>query len=156
MADRVDRIITIENAHIFYRNFSGKETQYNRAGQMNFCVEIPDDELAEVLKEEGWNIRIRAPREEGDRSFYYLQVTVSFNRIPPNIYLVSNGRKTRLDDPDACACLDYAEIRSVDVQIRPYNWEPGKVKAYLKNMYVEIEQDPLAAKWAQLEGPDNF
>lgn len=35
---RVTENIKIENAHILFRNFSGLESKYNRAGQRNFCI----------------------------------------------------------------------------------------------------------------------
>lgn len=154
MADRVEREISIENAHIFYRNFKGEEKKYNPAGSRNFCVEIPSD-LAPVLQEEGWNVRISPPRTPEDDPIHYIQVSVSFRNIPPNIYLVTGRRRQRLTE-DTVDSLDYAEIKTVDLVIKPYNWEPGRVKAYLKTMYVEIIEDKFAAKWAKLEGPGDF
>jgi hypothetical protein len=55
--------IVIEGARIGFRNFSGKEGQYNPPGRRNFCVFL-DDDLAKTLEEDGWNVRWLQPKED--------------------------------------------------------------------------------------------
>ena len=141
--------IVIEGARIGFRNFSGKEGQYNPAGRRNFCVFLDDKALAEQLLKDGWNVRTLRPREEGDEEQPYLQVAVNYENIPPKIVLITDHGKTNLEESEV-GMLDWADIKNVDLIIRPYNWDVnGKqgVKAYAKSLYVTIEEDEFESKY---------
>src|SRR6478752_4127108 len=69
--------VTVENARLFFKNFSGKEGPYNREGDRNFCCELPED-VAEAMTRDGWNVRYSKPQDEGDEGSPYIQVTVRF------------------------------------------------------------------------------
>lgn len=154
MNKRLDNIV-VENARLIFKNFAGEESKFNRAGNRNFCV-ILDGDSAEDLRQMGWNVKALRPREDEDEPTYYLQVTVAFGNFPPKVIMISGKTKTALDE-ESIDTLDYAEIANVDLIIRPYHWEVnGKegIKAYLKTMYVTIEQDVFAGKYDCLDDED--
>lgn len=147
--------IVCENARIGFKNFSGKEGQYNPAGKRNFCLFLDDEKLVKKLMDDGWNIRFLKPRDEDEKPAAYLQVSVSYNNYPPKVVMITSRGKTSIAE-DEINMLDWAEIKNVDVIIRPYNWSVnGKsgVKAYLKAMYVTIEEDEFESKYEDV--PDS-
>jgi len=145
--------VTMENARIVFRNFAGLEGPYNQAGDRNFSV-VLDDELADLMESDGWNVKRKPPREEGEDPFNHLQITVGYKgRSTPRIVLIgSQTHKRTVLDQDTCDLVDWADIQIVDLVIRPYSWSVnGKsgIKAYLKTMFVTINEDPLEVKYAE-------
>ena len=154
MADRVANI-SVENARIIFRNFAGKESRYNPKGKRNFCL-IIDNDVAENLKDIGWNIKYLNPRDPDEMPQAYLQVSVAYENFPPKIWLVSGGKKTELDE-ESVSVLDYAEIENIDIIVRPYTWDvngKGGIKAYVKNMYVTVAENEFEKKYRDLEEDD--
>lgn len=154
MAYRVESNIIlkgVENRQIIYRNFKGEKSKYNKNGIKTFSV-ILDDELAEKLREDGWNVKFLQPREEGDQPRPYLDVKVVYGSMPPKVVIVSpsTGRKTYIGE-DELSMFDWSIFEKVDIAIRPYNWGPisGEygVAAYLKTMYATIEEDEFEADY---------
>lgn len=141
--------LTIESARIIFRNFAGEERPMNSAGKRNFCVFL-DPGVAEELREGGWNVKTLKARTEEDEPQDYIQVSLSFKAFPPRIWLIQNERRTALDE-DAIDLLDWADLKCVDLIIRPYEWEVNGmkgIKAYLKQGYFVLEDDPFFTKYS--------
>lgn len=148
-----EKQIVMEGVKIIFRNFSGKEGMYNREGDRNFAVLLDDDQLVKALEEDGWNVKRLKAREEGEEEQPYLQVSVNFKGRPPNIVMITSRGRTQLNEEE-CEILDWADIRNVDLIVRPYEWVVnGKsgIKAYLKSIFVTIEEDVLDLKYAELD-----
>jgi hypothetical protein len=154
MAD--DKTFTVEDAQIIFRNFEGKEGQYNRAGDRNFAV-VLDNETAVQMLEDGWNVKYLTARDEGDEDTPYITVSVSFKNRPPRVVLVTSSSRTNLTE-DTVEIIDWADIKMVDLICRGYEWVVGDktgTKAYLKTMFVTIEEDELEKKYRINEDPPN-
>ena len=144
-------ILQIDDARIIYRNFSGAASKFNREGDRNFAVVIPDQEMADSLIEEGWNIKIKPPRDEDDSPFMYLPVKVKFNERGPAIYLKTGNAMNRLDE-ESIDMLDNIDILGVDLDIRPYAWEVNGKEgrtAYLQSIHVTQDIDRFAARYTE-------
>lgn len=149
-------ILQIDEARIVYRNLSGRGDKYNREGDRNFAVLIPNEDIARELLDRGWNVKIKPPREEGDEPFIFLPVKVKFNDRGPNVYLRTGRVQNRLDE-ESVSCLDNIDIVSVDLDIRPFDWDVnGKTgrTAYLQSMRVTQNIDRFAERMAEEEFPE--
>lgn len=169
-------ILEINDARIIFRNFRGEGSKFNKEGDRNFAVviaggtlddgkrvmELNPEEMADALMNDtnrfgvGWNVKIKAPREEGDTPFIYLPVKVKFNDRGPSIYLKSGRNQIKLSE-ETVSMLDDIDILSVDMDIRPYDDEiSGKPfrSAYLQSIFVTQEIDRFAARFAEEEYPE--
>ena len=159
MADKNDRQVVIRDAQIVWRNSEGKEGMYNAKGNREFSVILPES-LAQQLLEDGWNVKRTKEREGDDDEMTgndpYITISVSFKIKPPRIVMITSGGRTNLSE-DMVEVLDYADIEKADLIFNPYDWTVnGKsgVKAYLKSLFVTIEEDELEREYAINAGED--
>jgi hypothetical protein len=148
--------IYIEDAQIIFRNFRGEERKFNKAGNRNFCV-LLDDEKAHQMEADDWNVRWLQPREDDDPEATpqaILEITLRYDvGRPPLVKQITSRGATNLTE-DMVGDLDWVDILNVDLGFRPFPWEVnGKtgVKAYLQSMYITIEEDYLARKYAEMD-----
>ena len=144
-------ILEVNDARICYLNFSGVGTKYNREGDRNFALIIPDQELADMLSNDGWNIKVKPPRDVDDTPFMYMPVKIKFNANGPAAYLRSGENTTRLNE-ETIGVLDDIAIASVSMDIRPYDWEvngqTGRT-AYLQAIEVIQRIDRFGARYEE-------
>lgn len=151
-------IVEINEARIVFRNFEGRPDKYNREGDRNFAVVIPNRELAEMLINDvndygvGWNVKIRDGRQEEDDEFIYLPVKIKFNNRGPAVYLKTGDNLNRLDE-ESIGILDNIDIANVDMDIRPYddeiNGKPFRT-AYLQSICITQNIDRFAARYGEM------
>ena len=145
--------VVIEDAKLIWKNFSGEESRFNRAGNRNFTVIINNEEFAEEMRRAGWNVKKKDPRDEGDDPYWTLNCAVSYKVRPPKIVMYARRSKTELSE-DTVGSLDYAEIVTADLVLNGSQWEVNGdtgVKAYVDELHVTIEQSAFADKYADYE-----
>ena len=151
-------ILQIDDARIIFKNFEGRGDKFNREGDRNFSLLIEDPNTAEALQREGWNVKIKDGRDEDDGPFMRLPVKVKFTDYGPNVYLISGGKRVELDE-ESIGCLDNIDIESVDMDLRPYDWDvngrTGRT-AYLQSMEVVQRIDRFAARYANMTDDDKL
>lgn len=142
-------ILQIDDAKIIFKNFEGRGDKFNREGDRNFSLLIEDPNTADALVKEGWNVKIKPGRDEDEEPFMRLPVKVKFTEYGPNVYLRTLDRVNKLDE-ESISCLDNIDIESVNMDIRPYDWEvngrTGRT-AYLQSMEVVQRIDRFSARY---------
>ena len=153
--------VTIDDARIFFKNFAGREGQYNAEGDRNFGCALPND-IATVMQQDGWNVKYLKPRDEGDEPQAWVPVSVSYKNRPPRVVMISKRmnrdsgefEQVRTTIPEELVeMLDYADMEKVDLILNPYaynvNGRSG-IKAYLRSIYITIRMDALEERYAAI------
>jgi hypothetical protein len=145
--------VTIRNAQLRFRNFSGNPGQFNAAGDRNVCVFL-DDDFAVELAQMGWNVKFTKPRQDDPEEYRqpYIQITVKYAFRPPRIVTITTRGKTDLDE-STVKMLDVADIERADLIFVPYHWDmAGKtgVTAYLKSLFVTLNEDELEQEYGDV------
>lgn len=140
-----------EDCQIVFRNFSGKEGPYNRAGDRNFGVVVERDRALRMEKE-GWNIKWFKETDETPNPDGFIPVSVSYKGRPPKVVMINSAGRTLLEE-STIESLDWIDIKEVDLILHPYEWAinaKSGVKAYLKSLFVTIDEDELDLKYSQI------
>lgn len=155
MSKNRENNLILEDVRLIFRNFSGRASDYNREGVRGFSV-LLETKLAERMERDGWNVKWLPAREEGDERQAHLPVTARYDRgRPPRIFMITSNNRTPIFE-DTVDMLDWADLETVDLTIRPYDWETptgsGR-KAYLQTMYVTLDEDDLDRKYGGYDVP---
>lgn len=141
--------LAIEGARIMFRNFEGRQDNYNNLGDRNFAVVIDDPDTAEQLRANGWNVKTWGPKDDPDAVVMYLKVNVSYKFTAPIIDLIGS-RNTQSLNEDTAGIADRANFTSIDLEISPSHWSMNGregVTGYLSAFYGTIAEDYFGAKY---------
>lgn len=141
---RKNYMLEIKDARIVNKNFAGIEKQYNPAGTRTFCVILDKTKEAQKLSDQGWNIRILKPTDEFPDGGYMLPIEARFRDYPPVIWVRKGDSAPVQLDEAAVGELDHMWITKASMRVSGSEWAPGKIKAYLRELYADLEVNTMA------------
>lgn len=152
-----DGNIRVDNAIVFWKNFSGKPTDFNpNGGKRTFELAL-SREFAEYLRQQHWNVKTKE-LDDGDVLYHTEIVVNDQSAYPPRLYKISEfmGKQTMaLMKPEQYSKLDQDNLAMVDMDIHPYVHNRGfngATKGYLKNMWATLESvNDFGGKYAAYE-----
>jgi hypothetical protein len=153
--ERPDNLV-LEGAKIMrgsFRNFAAKEDRFGKPSKGYFHIDLSgDQDLIDALVNDGWAVKIRPPREEGEEPSAILKVNVNFKSDfkPPKVFMITNGSKPVRLDEQTVGELDFADIVKADLVVNPSVYDVnGKqgISAYLETGYFVCSADAFADKY---------
>jgi len=136
--------LVIDGADLIFKNFSGRETPFNRFGDRNFGVVIHDNDWALALRLIGWNVR-----EIKDTGDYFIPVSVKLPSNPPEpMVTVAHKHNERTVqtaykvDSQEIGDLDHMTLTNCMLRIRGCRYEindKSGIKAFLSSLCAERE-----------------
>lgn len=147
----------LRDVQLIFRNFSGRPSTYHKNGGVREFGVVLDREQYEQMLEEGWNVKERPGREEGDPPRWHLPVAVGYKIArKPKVVMIGSKGKTQLDE-GLVDLIDGVDIRKADVIVRARHWDDNgttKVKAWLQTLYVTIIEDELDLEYSDVPYAD--
>lgn len=141
-------LVTLRNANILpggWRDFGGTGRYAEDGKKRIFNVKL-DEGVALEMQKDGFNIKpLTARDEDDDNDGYRIEVDASFRVRPPQVWMVSGGVRTLLDE-GSINVLDYADIERATISINPFPWESANgqgIKAYLHKAVIYLREDDL-------------
>ena len=143
----MSRTITIKDARLIYKNFSGAPDTFNRNGvQPNFSVVIPEEDVGYYRDDLLLNVKERITKE-GD-VFHYLRIKVGKYA---EIYLGDDATNLSMLEPDEYSMLDGIRLSKCDLSISPSSYTSGRksgTTVYLSEMFAFKEaKSDLYREW---------
>jgi hypothetical protein len=147
--------ITLEDAKFFGRpNFSGVEDRF-KDDRRKFTVLIPN-EVADQLREMGWNVKTSIPTQEELREFpdrepiSHLKVMVDDG----SIVQIRMGENVEQLTVGNFGVIDRSRIDTMDMEIRAWEYDPeerpGQYSARLVALVANIRPNILEQKYGLL------
>lgn len=156
------KVVIMEGVQLRYLNFSGGPDKFNPKGGVRGFAVLLDEKVAKAMARDGWPVKVPTARKDDDGedipAVPYLKVAVRFDKYPPQVFVITSKNRTQIYESDI-AMLDSADMVNVDLIVTPssYTNRDGQpaIKAYLKSIYVTIEEDYLAQKYAAIDAERN-
>ena len=149
--------LVIDDAILRFHNFAGAQTEFNAKGNRNIDVILPDKEMAEMMGEKGWNVKIRKPRNEDEDPYYTLNIKINMeSRWPPKIFQVNRSNQVQYD-AEMVDGMDDINMQDIGLVINGSEWESQfghGIKAYLDQMYFRIKPGVFGHKYDIEEEPE--
>ena len=146
-------IVTIQNTQLVLKNFSGEIGRYfNDKGNPEFACILPA-ELAQMMKDDGWNVKQFKPKPEDEGApAFFIKVKVGTSGRPPRMVMITSAGRKDISVED-CSVFDYIRIKNVDLTLSPFNYDyrgTTGISAYLNSLFVTAEEDELDRKYANI------
>ena len=117
----MSRTITIKDARLIYKNFSGAPDAFNRNGvQPNFSVVIPEEDVGYYRDDLQLNVKERITKD--GNVFHYLRVKVGKYA---DIYLRDEDGTLALVEPEQYPMLDQLRLSKCDLSVSSREYSAG-------------------------------
>ena len=138
-----------------FRNFSGSPTPFNKDGGKRYFNIRLDEDLAKKFIDEGFSGIRDANAKRDDRDpLWIMNVAVRFEPVPCHIWIYSTvGNNRRLMRESNVSMLDWMDIETADIEIRPSWWENNGrngYKPYCANLFITPVENELTTKYGNV------